>query len=338
MPFLQKMVHGNMKEVVQLPYGTILVGRGAGSDLLLTAPGASKSHAAIDCYETHTEVKDLDSRNGTLVNGIRIRSSKRLRHRDILEFAGATYLYLETAPDADDDSSGFSSDLEQNALKMMTPLPDEVDPEQSIRRKIVRAGDVVSPQELVEHPGIEGPRVVASLDLHDLPLGTWSGDDATRKLSHVIRLSQAIINSPPANRIDFVLQSLLDLFSAASHALIAINEETSDGFRIIATNSREDGDAVFLCHPLMRRSVSECEGLLVTDHWRKDANAKPKISDLSRQSLLCMPIPGPNQNCQGVIQMQANDPRRPFNELDLQRLAVLSHILAATLPGFRHLA
>ena len=338
MPFLQKMVRGKAKNVVRLPYGTVRVGRAEGSDVLLTAAAASKSHAAIQCCETHTEVQDLDSRNGTLVNGIRIKSSKRLIHRDILEFAGATYLYLETEPEADDDSSGSSYNPERNALKLMTSLPDEVDPEQSIRRKIVRTGDVVSPEELVEHPGIEGTRVIASLDLHDLPLGTWSGEDSTRKLSHVVRLSQAIINSPEANRIDFVLQSLLDLFSAASHALIAINEESSDGFRIIATNSREDGDAVFLCHPLVRRSVSECEGLLVTDHWRNDPNEKPKISDLSRQSLLCVPIPGPNQTCQGVIQMQANDPRRPFYEQDLQRLAVLSHLLAATLPGFRHLA
>lgn len=338
MPFLQKMVRGKVKDVVRLPYGTIRVGRAEGNDVLLTAAAASKSHAIINCCETHSEVKDLDSRNGTLVNGIRIKSNKRLRHRDILEFAGATFIYLETEPEVDDDSSGSSFDPEQNALKMMTPLPDDGDPEQSIRRKIVRTGDVVSPEELIEHPGIEGPRVVASLNLHDLPLGSWGKEDSTRKLSHVLRLSLAIIDSPASNRIDVVLRTLLELFSAASHALIAIDEESSDGFRIIATNSRENGDAVFLCHPLMRRSVSECEGLLVTDHWRKDPNAKPKISDLSRQSLLCVPIPGPDKTCQGVIQMQANDPRRPFNEQDLQRLAVLSHVLAATLPGFRHLA
>ena len=338
MPFLQKVVRGKAKEILQLPFGTLRVGRADGSDVLLTAAAASKSHALIECCETHTDVKDLDSRNGTLVNGIRIKGNKRLRHRDILEFPGVTYVYFETAPEVDDDSSGFSYDSERNALKMMTPLPAEADPEESIRRKLVRTGDVVSPEELVEHPGIDGPRVVASLELHDLPLGTWSRDDSSRKLSHVVRLSQAIINSPEVNRIDFVLRSLLDLFSAASHALIAIDEESSDGFRIIAANSREDGDAVFLCHPLMRRSVAESEGLLVTDHWRKDPNEKPKISDLSRQSLLCMPIPGPNQTCQGVIQMQADDPRRPFHEQDLQRLAVLSCVLAATLPGLRHLA
>jgi hypothetical protein len=338
MPFLQKMVRGKAKEIRQLPYGTIRVGRAEGSDVLLTAAAASKSHALIECCETHTDVTDLNSRNGTLVNGIRIKSCKRLQHRDILEFAGVTYVYLETEPETEDDSSGLAFDMERNALKMMTPLPDEVDPEQSIRRKIVRTGDVVSPEELIEHPGIEGPRVIASLELHDLPLGTWNTDDTSRKLSHVVRLSQAIINSPEVDRIDFVLRSLIELFSAASHALIAIDEESSDGFRIIATNSREGGDAVFLCHPLVRRSVSECTGLLVTDHWRKDPNEKPKISDLSRQSLLCVAIPGPNQTCQGVIQMQANDPRRPFNEHDLRRLAVLSHILAATLPGFRHLA
>ena len=338
MPFLQRMVRGKARDIVRLPFGTIRIGRAEANDVRLTAVGASKSHASIECSETHSEVKDLDSRNGTLVNGIRIKSSMRLKHRDILEFAGVKYLFLELEPDAENGSSDSSNNYGQLALKLMMPLPDDNDPEQSVRRKLVQAGDIVSSEELVEHPGIDGPRVIASLDMHDLPYGNWSGSDAIRKISHVVRLASAIIESPVSHRIDHILQSLLNLYSAASHALIAVSEESSEDFRIIATVSREDGDAVFLCHPLMRRSVSDSEGLLVTDHWRNDPNEKPKISDLSRQSLLCVPLPGPNHTCQGVIQMQANDPRRPFNEQDLQRLAVLSYLLAATLPGFRHLA
>ena len=49
----------------------------------------------------------------------------------------------------------------------------------------------------------------------------------------------------------------------------------------------------------------------------------------------------PNQQVSsrhGGIQLQANDSGRPFSEPNLQRLAVLSPILGATLPGFRHLA
>ena len=181
-------------------------------------------------------------------------------------------------------------------------------------------------------------RVIAALDMHNLPLASWSYTDSTRKISHVLRLTQAIIAFHEHQRINDVLQVLLDLYSAASHALIAIRDESVEDLRIIAAVSRQDGDEVFLCHPLVRRSVTACEGLLVTDHWRNNPNAKPKLTELNRQSLLCVPIPGLDRSCHGVIQLQANNPGRPFSESDLERLAVLSHVLGATLPGFRQLA
>lgn len=337
MAVLQKMVGGKAREIIKLREGTIQIGRGESCDVLLTKPAASKAHAAIECHETHCELKDLGSRNGTRVNGIRIKKSTLLRHRDILDFAGATYVYLETDEDASDDSFGSSYNLTPNHVHVLSPLPGDTDPEQSLRRTIVRTGDIVSPADLNEHPGVEGARVIAALDMYDLPLGTWSESDATRKLSHVLRLVQAINALDEPHQIDDVLPVLLDLFSSASHALIAISEESTNGFRIIAAISREGSDAVFLCHPLMRRSISDSEGLLVTDHWRNDPNEKPKITNLSRQSLLCVPIPGPEQTCQGVIQMQANDPRRPFIEPNLQRLAVLTHVLGAMLSGLRQL-
>lgn len=337
MAVLKKMVPGRTGEIIELREGIIQIGRGESCDVLLTKPAASKAHAAIECQETHCELKDLGSRNGTRVNGIRIKSSTPLRHRDILDFAGATYVYLETDEDASDDSFGSSYNLTSDHVHVLTPLPGDTDSEQSLDRVIVRAGDIVSPADLNEHPGVEGARVIAALDMYDLPLGMWSPTDAPRKLSHVLRLVQAITALDEPRQTDDVLPVLLDLFSSASHALIAINEESAHGFRIVAAISRAGSDAVFLCHPLIRRSISESEGLLVTDHWRNDSNEKPIITNLSRQSLLCVPIPGSKQTCQGVIQMQANDPRRPFTEPDLQRLAVLTHILGAMLSGFRHL-
>ena len=336
MAFLQKMVRGNPEEIFPLARGTIRIGRSESSNLLLTPAAASKSHATIECFESHCEVSDLNSRNGTYVNGIRIEGSQRLRHGDTLYFAGATYVYLDS--EADEETLDSSGSQLRNPLKVHTLLHENLDPEQSIPRKIVRTGDVVSPGELIEFPGIVGPRVIAALDMHNLSLASWSYTDSTRKISHVLRLTQAIIAFHEHRRINDVLQVLLDLYSVASHALIAIRDESVEDLRIIAAVSRQDGDEVFLCHPLVRRSVTACEGLLVTDHWRNNPNAKPKLTELNRQSLLCVPIPGSDRSCHGVIQLQANDPGRPFSESDLERLAVLSHVLGATLPGFRHLA
>ena len=338
MAVLQRMVRSKAKEFVQLSQGMIRIGRSEDNEVRLAPAAASKSHATIVCFESHCEVTDLNSRNGTFVNGIRIDRSHRLLHGDRLDFAGATFVYLDAAVEFDDDSMGSSSNHLSNPLKVLTPLSDNLDPEQSIRRRIVRTGDVVSCGDLTKFPGIDGPRVIAAMCMHDLPLATWNSTDSTRKISHVIRLTQAILVFHEQRRINDLLQVLLDLFPATSHAMIAMNDTSVDGFRIIAAVSRQDGDVVFLCHPLVNRAVTNGEGLLVTDHWRNNPDMKPRLTELTRQSLLCVPIPGVDQTCQGVIQLQANDSGRPFSEPDLQRLAVLSHVLGATLPGVRHLA
>jgi hypothetical protein len=343
MAVLQKIVLGKVKEVFPLSPGTTRIGRGNGNELLLTPAAASKAHARIECFEDHCEISDLDSRNGTLVNGVRISSGYRLQHGDRLDFAGAKFVYLESEAkgsqlEDDEDSLGLSSNVFLNPLKIHTPMPDDHDPEQSIRRKIVRAGDFVSPDDLMEFPRIEGPRVIATVDMHALPVASWNHEDSARKVSHILRLTQAIIAYSDHQRINDVLEIMLEFFPAASHALVAIEGETADGFRIMGAVSRQNGDAVFLCHPLVRRAVTDCEGLLVTDHWRNEPNSQPKLTDLNRQWLLCVPIPGPVRTCRGAIQLQANDPSRPFSDTDLQRLAILSFILGATLPGFRHLA
>jgi hypothetical protein len=343
MAFLQRIVHGKAKEAYPLPEGTIQIGRGTGNDILLTPAAASKRHAQIEGIAGVFRITDLASRNGILVNGNRIELSQELRHGDLLDFAGAIFVYVDSALSVDEESSGDLSDSLPNLLKIHTPMPDNTDPEQSIRRRIVREGDLVSPDDLCEFPQIEGPRVIATIDLHNLPLASWSQSDSTRKVKHIIRLTEAIIAFHDHHRINDVLDILMELFPAASHALIAIEGESADGFRIIGAVSRQVGDAVFLCHPLVRRAITDCSGLLVTDHWRKEQTAKPKLTDLNRQSLLCVPIPGsaqtfPGRTCQGAIQLQANDSGRPFTESDLQRLAVLSHVLGASLPGFRHLA
>ena len=165
MAFLQKMVRGNPEEIFPLARGTIRIGRSESSNLLLTPAAASKSHATIECFESHCEVSDLNSRNGTYVNGIRIEGSQRLRHGDTLYFAGATYFYLDS--EADEETLDSSGSQLRNPLKVHTLLHENLDPEQSIPRKIVRTGDVVSPGELIEFPGIVGPRVIAALDMHN---------------------------------------------------------------------------------------------------------------------------------------------------------------------------
>ncbi len=65
----------------------LFAGRTAECDLLLTAPGVSRRHAVFMARNGEFGVKDMDSSNGTYLNGQRITRPMRLRSGDVIRIA-----------------------------------------------------------------------------------------------------------------------------------------------------------------------------------------------------------------------------------------------------------
>ena len=60
-----------------LPGGVRTVGRATGADFIVDAPLVSRVHCRLTALPTgELEVKDLDSTNGTFINGTRVESGK----------------------------------------------------------------------------------------------------------------------------------------------------------------------------------------------------------------------------------------------------------------------
>lgn len=55
-----------------LPGNTKVIGRAPGADFIVQAPLVSRLHCRVAAGATELEVVDLDSTNGTYVNGLRI--------------------------------------------------------------------------------------------------------------------------------------------------------------------------------------------------------------------------------------------------------------------------
>lgn len=69
------------------------IGRGADSDFVIHSTRVSKEHAEIDRRRSTWVVRDLDSRNGTFVNGERVIEPRRLRHGDVLHVADRAFSF-----------------------------------------------------------------------------------------------------------------------------------------------------------------------------------------------------------------------------------------------------
>src|SRR5262249_20286545 len=70
------------------------IGRASENDLCLVNPTVSSRHAELFLVENDLFVKDLNSTNGTFVNGVRVRSAEGLRGGDRLQLGTEKFSVL----------------------------------------------------------------------------------------------------------------------------------------------------------------------------------------------------------------------------------------------------
>src|SRR3982074_1439627 len=87
-----------------LPNGEIHIGRDPANLLSINDPSLSRRHCALSRDEDGYQIRDLDSRNGTSVNGVAVKEA-RLRHGDQLSVGDSIFLLL-LQDDTDEATEG----------------------------------------------------------------------------------------------------------------------------------------------------------------------------------------------------------------------------------------
>ena len=86
------LIKGNPKgKTVEVPEGTLMVGRAEDSDLIIASTRVSRKHCEIVNHATGLVIKDKGSGNGTLVNGQKI-TEQRLAPGDQVRIGPLTFL------------------------------------------------------------------------------------------------------------------------------------------------------------------------------------------------------------------------------------------------------
>ncbi len=74
---------------------SLILGRDPSSNIVIDASGVSRQHARITRYGGQIVIEDLQSANGTFVNGIRLAESHTLAHGDVISLGGVvTFIKL----------------------------------------------------------------------------------------------------------------------------------------------------------------------------------------------------------------------------------------------------
>lgn len=80
--------------LVDLPDGRFVVGRDKTCDLRPTSDGVSRRHCAFRISGDVVLLRDLQSTNGTIVNGRPIEEEVELQDGDVIEFGSLQFAYL----------------------------------------------------------------------------------------------------------------------------------------------------------------------------------------------------------------------------------------------------
>ncbi len=96
-------------DIVTLPQSSITIGRGPYNHLQVKSKMVSSQHASIDIKGLLAVIEDLNSTNGTQVNGMRIKAPTELIHGDVISVGDCKYMLI--SPEKNDASTVFSLNM-----------------------------------------------------------------------------------------------------------------------------------------------------------------------------------------------------------------------------------
>lgn len=100
--------------VYELDGDTITIGRGSKSDIIIRDNEVSRSHCQLTRLTDGYEIEDLDSSNGTFVNGTRVVGKWRLYPGSLIELGETiTLVYERSEGDVTPDPDRYSAPTEQ---------------------------------------------------------------------------------------------------------------------------------------------------------------------------------------------------------------------------------
>jgi pSer/pThr/pTyr-binding forkhead associated (FHA) protein len=94
---------------------TLVVGRAGDADVVLADPTVSRHHASLSAQGETAVVEDLQSSNGTFVNGEQVGQPRRVGAGDVIGLGGSTMIEVNVGPTGTHTPTGEPTIVERQA-------------------------------------------------------------------------------------------------------------------------------------------------------------------------------------------------------------------------------
>jgi adenylate cyclase len=303
-----KLFASNGTQTIELPSrGSVLVGRAATSDAPIYDPTISRRHAELTLVSEGVRVRDLDSSNGTFLNGSRIGEATAV-DGDVLTFGKVAFHVRAVTPAVPRAAfdSGFVAPPGATIIRRV-PLtsPSLATPRPSAQLK-------------VEGESVEERRARAMALLLEISKELSKHQDVDKLLHKVVDITFEVMN------VDRV--SILMVEAGSGELIPRISQNRVD-------DAGAGGGSRHVPRSIARRAVEERLAIL-TDNAATDERFKGKsILMQSVRSAMCAPLMGSGGRVLGLIYVDNTTATNSFSDEDLDFLIAFSGITAVAIEN-----
>ena len=290
---------------IPLPEGEATLGRDPTNAVAMADASVSRKHCLLRWEEDgRFQIKDLDSRNGTLINGLAVKEHW-LRHGDEIATGDSVFLFLLE----DEDQAVLASRVEFD------------DSHPAAETKVIHPKEV-----LYLHPD----RL-----LKELP----ATSPVARNLNALLKISRVVHAIRGLEELQAQLLDLVFEVVPAGRGAILLAEGPSQEFTCLYARTRQTGQPqlVRVSRTIVRQVMTENVAILGVDVAASGAlRDVESLAASDVRSLVCVPLTV-FQRVIGCIYLDNTNAASRFHEDHLQMVAAIAGISAVALDNARRL-
>jgi serine phosphatase RsbU (regulator of sigma subunit)/pSer/pThr/pTyr-binding forkhead associated (FHA) protein len=319
-------------QILELPGERVVMGRHPNCHIVLENAAVSRSHAQIVEVHGVMYLEDLRSRNGTYLNGQRIRGRAELHDNDQIRVCDVLFSFHTAVPpsgqveipEEDTTSTGGESD-DSSAIRMAPgPMGTQVsiDSDRYLPPDGATDDDASSIISTLDVGSGQHPRLAVKPEA---------------KLQAVLEISTNLGKTLELERVlPKILESLFKIFPQADRGFIVLKDPVSEKLLIKALRMRkeEDHSPTRLSSTIVKQAMQTGRAILSADAGDdRRFSESESVSDLSIRSLMCAPLMSQEGEALGVIHLDTRDIRMQFMQDDLDVLTAVATQSAVALEN-----
>jgi transcriptional regulator with GAF, ATPase, and Fis domain len=299
------VLSGPLKDsTIPLPEGEVTIGREASNEIAITDPSVSRKHCLVSWQDGRFRVRDLDSRNGTLVNGAGVEE-QWLQHGDEIAAGDSCFLFL--LEDEEPAPAAGRVEFEEAQYTAETSL--------------------LHPRDVVY---LQPDRL-----LRELP----ATSPVARNLNALLKISRIVHAIRDLNELQGQLLDLIFEIVPASRGAILLADKEGQQFNSTFGRARQAGQTqpVKVSRTIARRVLEQGIGILGSDvPGSEELREIESLAASEVRSMLCVPLTVFEQVI-GCVYLDSDSVRNRLNEEHLQLVTAIAGISAVALANARRL-